>query len=269
MRTALIALLFAPLLAFGQTVTTPIKNAKLTGTLDASALSNKSTVRSDLGLALGTDVQPFDSDLSSIAALATTSFGRGLLTESSASTARSTLGLVIGTNVLAPNGSGASLTNLNANNISSGITLPAYGGTGVTAMPKFRVNKAGTTQSIADNTDTLVSWSAEEFDTNANFASNKFTPTVAGKYLLHAQVWLGVFSGFTGYVKIFKNGAEIAAKQFTASVTDNYTIDVTSLVDANGSTDYFEVYARHNDTGNTRNLLGTVERTWFEGTLIP
>jgi hypothetical protein len=37
--------------------------------------------------------QPLDSDLTAIAALATTSFGRGLLTETSASTARTTLGL--------------------------------------------------------------------------------------------------------------------------------------------------------------------------------
>lgn len=37
--------------------------------------------------------QPLDSDLTSIAALSTTAFGRGLLTESSATTARTTLGL--------------------------------------------------------------------------------------------------------------------------------------------------------------------------------
>lgn len=43
--------------------------------------------------------QGLDSDLTSIAGLVTTSFGRGILTESSASTLRSTLGLVIGTNV--------------------------------------------------------------------------------------------------------------------------------------------------------------------------
>lgn len=45
--------------------------------------------------------QGLDSDLTSIAALATTSFGRGLLTETSASTLRSTLSLVPGTNFLA------------------------------------------------------------------------------------------------------------------------------------------------------------------------
>ena len=48
-----------------------------------------------------TTYQPLDSDLTAIAALTTTAFGRGLLTETSASTLRSTLSLVVGTNVQA------------------------------------------------------------------------------------------------------------------------------------------------------------------------
>jgi hypothetical protein len=50
----------------------------------------------------------------------------------STSTARTNLGLVIGTDVLSPSGSGASLTSLNASNISSGTLgaarLPAFSG---------------------------------------------------------------------------------------------------------------------------------------------
>lgn len=48
--------------------------------------------------------QGLDSDLTSIAALATTSFGRGLLTETSASTLRTTLSLIPGTDVQAYDG---------------------------------------------------------------------------------------------------------------------------------------------------------------------
>jgi len=50
----------------------------------------------------------------------------------STSSARTNLGLVIGTDVLAPAGSGASLTALNASNISSGTLALARGGTGET-----------------------------------------------------------------------------------------------------------------------------------------
>lgn len=60
----------------------------------------------------------------------------------SASTARTNLGLVIGTDVLAPNGSGASLTSLNASNLGSGTvpdarfpaTLPVASGANLTSL---------------------------------------------------------------------------------------------------------------------------------------
>lgn len=55
-----------------------------------ASLTSKPTTLSGYGI---TDAQPLDSDLTAIAALTTTSFGRGLLTESSASTLKTTLSL--------------------------------------------------------------------------------------------------------------------------------------------------------------------------------
>jgi len=72
---------------------------------DASASAQRTT----LGLALGTDIyskaaidagfQPLDSDLTAIAALTTTSFGRSLLAAADAAALRSLAGLVLGTDI--------------------------------------------------------------------------------------------------------------------------------------------------------------------------
>ena len=60
--------------------------AGLTGAVTAAAL------RAALSLVIGTDVQAYDSDLQAIAALATTAFGRGLLTLADAAAARASFG---------------------------------------------------------------------------------------------------------------------------------------------------------------------------------
>lgn len=102
---------------------------------DLSDLASASTARTNLGLAIGTNVQAFDAGLLSIAGLTTaadrmiyttasdvyavttlTAFGRSLIDDADATAGRATLGLVIGTNVQAFNSNLAAL---------SGLTLAA------------------------------------------------------------------------------------------------------------------------------------------------
>jgi hypothetical protein len=49
-----------------------------------------------------------------------------------------------------------------------------------TTPVSFSVNKNGTAQTVTGSTETKLTWSTEVFDTNNNFAGDKFTPTVPG-----------------------------------------------------------------------------------------
>lgn len=76
-----------------------ITGGSITGITDltvadgGTGASTPSGARISLGLVIGTDVQPFDSDLSSIAALSTTSYGRSFLPLADATAGRTLLGV--------------------------------------------------------------------------------------------------------------------------------------------------------------------------------
>lgn len=135
----------------------------------------------------------------------------------------------------------------------------------ISTLPAFSVVKSGD-QAIVTSTLTKLTWQTEEYDTNADFASDKFTPTVAGKYLLIATGRLADLKdqGFFE-ISIYKNGS-VARQLFTyAAKTDAVlSVNLAAMVEANGSTDYFEVYVQH-DHGSNRNIDGNARASFFQG----
>ena len=130
--------------------------------------------------------------------------------------------------------------------IPSGVTIANSGtATGFGAnTPAFSASQ-GSFQSIANNTTTkLTSISTEDFDTDNNFASDKFTPTTAGKYffilnLTYATDSDGQYAG----VRLYKNGSHVESAFIV--VQDYNRAILTTVQEANGSGDYFEAYADH------------------------
>jgi hypothetical protein len=120
------------------------------------------------------------------------------------------------------------------------------GVTTATSGPSFSVHKNGTNQTVTTNTSTLLTWSTERYDTNNNFASNRFTPTVPGKYIVAVTVYCPDSTG-SCVSEIWKNGANYV-QNFIAAATSQIT--VTAVVDLNGSTDYVEAYG-YNGGGTT------------------
>lgn len=162
----------------------------------------------------------------------------------------------------------AQIPNLDTAKLTSGILPVARGGTGVAVRPSFSVHKNGTNQTVAQTIYTKVTWPTEATDTNNNFASDKFTPTVAGTYLLLVGIyWLSVQASQQYYTVIYKNGALHRSDFRTMPTAFNGFVSLTALVQANGSTDYFEVYVYHSSSASIA-IYGDSTASTFSGIWI-
>jgi hypothetical protein len=159
------------------------------------------------------------------------------------------------------NGSGT-ITGLSAGGLPDATVIQADLATGVAGTgPAFSVYLSAN-QSVTSNVATKVAFDTEEFDTNSNFASNRFTPTVAGYYQINATIQSNGTN--TRYIYFFyKNGS--AYKRFFDSTVD-YGASGSITVFLNGSTDYIEVYGQITGSG-TAFAGGDISYTYINGFL--
>ena len=69
-------------------------------------------------------------------------------------------------------------------------------------------------ENISDNTETKVSLDTEVIDTDGTFASNKWTPAVAGTYWIHGSISYGLASnGDQSDAFLYKNGSSPAKRR--------------------------------------------------------
>ena len=117
-----------------------------------------------------------------------------------------------------------------------------------------------------------VNFGTEEYDTNSNFASSRFTPSVAGYYQFDATVRLDGGGPGTGecMIVLFKNGSEYKRgwnSSGTAFANDFFSMSVNCQAYANGSSDYFEVYIQQ-VSGGSRTTSPYANISFFQGCLI-
>ena len=130
-------------------------------------------------------------------------------------------------------GSGISITNA-----SGSITVANTQNTG----PTFSAYKSTGSQSITSSTATKITYDTELFDTNNNFASSRFTPTVAGYYQISASISTsGTVAQTRAILTMWKTGNEYATLQDLTIAS--YRYGGSQLVYLNGTTDYVEIYA--------------------------
>jgi hypothetical protein len=171
-------------------------------------------------------------------------------------------------------GSGLDADTVDGTHLAGLLTVTEDG----SKWPSFSVTKDATVQSIPDSTWRKVSWQDEEFDTNSDFVTDagatcgastcRFTPTVAGKYMFTAAALLtSLVADKTFQIALYKNG--VLSKTFAIEThnTANRQAAITCIEDANGSTDYFEIFVWH-DMGAAKNLTSTASFTNWQGSRI-
>lgn len=167
---------------------------------------------------------------------------------------------------------------LNAIPAVAGAVTDTYLNTGAVTQSKVATGVAGTgpafmawkstTQGITADVYTKITFDTEDFDTNNNFASSTFTPTVAGYYQVNASVDIYPSSGSLSQASaaIYKNGTNIKYNQHYLT-TIEFNASASSVIYMNGTTDYLEVYARA--TGTSPQVWGHALRvTTFSGSLV-
>ena len=145
-----------------------------------------------------------------------------------------------------------------------GVTQGIYGN-----IPTFGAYKS-TNQSITTATWTKVIFEVEEFDTNNNFVSSTFTPTVAGYYSITVSLDVGAASTSMTAARaaIYKNGGQwrFLPGPYSITATSEFVTGGTALIYMNGTTDYLESYIWISGTSPV--CYSGQSWTYFQGVLV-
>ena len=148
-------------------------------------------------------------------------------------------------------------------NIPAGVTIANAGtatGFGQTMTPMFAARRTSS-QNISNNTFVKVQFATEDIDTDSaydNSSNYRFTVPSgkAGKYLFSFNVALASLTGVSNakqvFVALYKNGSLFLQNFFDGrnnAYGDGMSGSASFIVDCSAS-DYFEVYAKFNDSGS-------------------
>ena len=156
---------------------------------------------------------------------------------------------------------------------ATGIGQLSFGDAGGANSPYFYAFLSSA-QTVSDATTTTVGFDSELIDTASAFNTSnyRFTPQTAGYYQLHTQVSCdtqAVDSLQLAQIYIRKNGSAIS-NSFVDGRNDEIgyaqTPSLSVIVQANGSSDYFDVQGYvDSSSGNQRFYGGSNSPTFFWG----
>ena len=150
--------------------------------------------------------------------------------------------------------------NLLISNGSGSITTNNIGGQNT---PAFHAQKTDSQQSIAFETYTKVTFNNEILDTDSKYASDKFTPTVAGYYYVYGSWGINTSAEvFQMRCDIYKNGSSYQTGRSYSTELGTASVGAIVYLDAD---DYVEIYARQDRTGSASASIQHNEGQTFFG----
>lgn len=158
---------------------------------------------------------------------------------------------------------GASATTALTIDTSQNVAFAKGFTVGATAAPAFSAYNSAAT-ALSAGTTTKVLFATEEFDTNSNFASSRFTPTVAGYYQLNASVFVSANDAVLLTIITQNTGNSKSGSAVNIATPSQQCSVVSTIMYFNGSTDYAEVYVYSASAVNTFNYA---QYTYFQGFL--
>ena len=151
---------------------------------------------------------------------------------------------------------------------SNGTTIATISSTGLqqnVGAPAFSAYQTSAT-SLTGGAWTKITFNTEQFDTNNNFASSTFTPTVAGYYQVNAQIQYDIASVANANIRIYKNGSALIQGNYLSLSSQAYPcVVVSGLIYCNGTTDTIEIYG---NIGTTCNTLTGLPATMFSAAMV-
>ncbi len=112
------------------------------------------------------------------------------------------------------------------------------------------------TQSIANGTNTALTWDSESFDTDGFHSTSSNTSRITipsgkgGKYLFTGATFYAANATGVRVLKLFKNGNELFESNFNKGDGTNFTaLNISALIDL-VATDYIELVTLQNSGGN-------------------
>ena len=152
---------------------------------------------------------------------------------------------------------------------TSTITMPNGKLTGQN-YPAFEA-QLGALQSISDATVTKIEFGNENLDTDNcydNTTNYRFTPTVAGKYFVYANINLNSSVNNTcqqAFSYIYKNGSQVhsSGASMQGSPGTRNDANIYCILDLNGSTDYVEIFGYVDNSSGTPRIGSSGGSTYF------